>query len=213
MTEHQIASAIENYVTSHEGVTDFPVAIDQIQDEVDTLRIRMFDEQDLNSRYMMSLEPYLQTITIDKTSRSRDGKDTIVEVPLIHMRTNGKAAIRFCGSVSYKTPYRVVTGNHHLYARADRFIGKSPLAHYENGKITFYNIVLKKLLIKAIFIDPSDLIDLGYNPKVTEYPVTYGLADMIIGKTAESYLRTMYRVPVQPNTQTDSPTANARPPS
>ena len=116
-------------------------------------------------------------------------------------------------SVTYKTPFRVVTGNHHLYARHDRFIGKKPLAHYQDGKITFYNTTLKKVFIRAIFIDPSDLIDLGYDPKVTEYPVTYGLADMIIGKTAESYLRTLYRVPVQPNTQTDSPTANARPPS
>lgn len=207
MTEHQIASAIENYVTSHEGVTNFPVSIEQIQDEVDTLRIRMFDEQDLNSRYMMSLEPFLQTIEIKDTAR--DGKNTIVEVPLIHMRTNGEAATRYCGSPTYQTPFRVVTGNHHLYARHDQFIGKSPLAHYENGKITFFNTVLKTVMIKAIFNDPSELTEYGYNEEVDQYPMPPGLVDMLIGKTAESYIRTLYRIPIQPNTQTDSPAVNA----
>lgn len=205
MTEHQIASAIENYVTSHEGVTDFPVSIEQIKDEVDTLRIRMFDEQDVNSRYMMSLEPFLQTIEIKNTSRSVDGKDTIVEVPLIHMRTNGMAATRYCGSPTYKTPFRVVTGNHHLYARHDQFIGKSPLAHYENGKIIFFNTVLKTVMIKAIFNDPSQLTEYGYDEEVTQYPMPPGLVDMLIGKTVESYIRTMYRIPIQPNTQSDLP--------
>lgn len=209
MTEYQIASAIENYVTSHEGVTDFPVAIDQIKDEVDTLRLRLFDEVDLNSRFTVSLEPYLQPIEIKDTKRSVDGKNTIVEVPPIHIRQNGKAAIRYCGSSTGNTPYRVVTGNHHLYARADRFIGKAPLAHYENGKLTFFNTVLKKVTIKAIFFDPSDLTMYGYDSEKTEYPIPPGLADQIIGKTAESYIRTMYRIPLQPNIQADMPNTNA----
>ncbi len=209
MTEYKIASAIENYVTSHEGVTNFSVPIDQIRDEVDTLRVRMFDEQDLTSRYTISLEPFLQTIELKATSRSSNGKDTIVEIPNIHIRTNGKAAIRYCGSSTYKTPYRVVTGNHQLYAIHDPVIGKSPLAHYENGRLTFVNTVLKKVMIKALFIDPSQLVEYGYNYKNDEFPVPLGFADILIGKTVESYLRTMYRIPVQPNTQTDIPNARS----
>lgn len=209
MTEYQIASAIENYVTSHEGVTNFSVPINQIQDEADTLRIRMFDEQDLNSRYTISLEPFLQTIELKATKRSTNGKDTIVEIPNIHIRKNGKAAIRYCGSPTYKTPYRVVTGNHHLYATHDPIIGKSPLAHYEDGKLTFLNTVLKKVMIKGIFTDPSKLVEYGYNYKEDEYPVPLGFADILIGKTVESYLRTMYRIPIQPNTQTDMPNARS----
>lgn len=209
MTEHQIASVIENYVTSHEGVTDFSVPIDQIQDEVDTLRIRMFDGQDLESRYTISIEPFLQTIELKATKRSTNGKDTIVDIPLIHIRTNGKVAIRYCGSSTYKTPYRVVTGNHQLYAVHDSVIGKSPLAHYENGRLTFINTVLKKVMIKGLFVDPSKLVEYGYDHKNNEYPVPMGFADILIGKTVESYLRTMYRIPVQSNTQADIPNARS----
>lgn len=209
MTEYQIASAIENYVTSHEGVTNFSVPINQIQDEVDTLRTRMFDEQDLNSRYTISLEPFLQTIKLKATSRSADNKDTIVDIPNIHIRMNGKAAIRYCGSPTYKTPYRVVTGNHQLYAVHDPVIGKSPLAHYENGRLTFVNTVLKTVMIKALFVDPSKLVEYGYDYKSDEYPTPQGFADILIGKTVESYLRTMYRIPVQSNTQADIPNARS----
>jgi hypothetical protein len=209
MTEHQIASAIENYVTSHEGVTDFSVAIEQIKDEIDTLRIRMFDEQDLNSRFTISLEPFVQKIESTDVLYDPITKSTTVLIPDIHIRQNGKAAIRYCGSQSYKTPFRVVTGNHHLYATHDQFIGNAPLAHYEFGKITFKNTNLKKVLIIALFTDPSKLVSYGYDEKVSRYPVPTGLTDMIIGKTAESYIRTMYRIPLQPNTQADSP-VNAR---
>ena len=209
MNEYQIASAIENYVTSHEGVTNFSVAIDQIQDEVDTLRIRMFDEQDLNSRGTISLEPFLQTIKAKATSRSIDGKDTIVDIPNIHVRRNGKVAIEYCGSPTYKTPFRTVVGNQRLYATHDPIIGNAPLAHYENGRLTFFNTVLKNVMIRAIFVDPSKLVEYDYDSEEDEYPVPLGFADMLIGKTVESYLRTMYRIPVQPNTQTDMPNARS----
>ena len=61
----------------------------------------------------------------------------------------------------------------------------------------------------AVFEVPDELTKYGYDEMVTKYPVPAGFADMLIGKTAESYIRTMYRVPIQPNTQSDMP--NARP--
>lgn len=209
MTEYQIASAIENYVTSNEGVTNFPVSIDQIRDEVDTLRLRMFDEFDSALNYTLPLESWLQELEMKPTSYDADIKATIVKIPEIHMRENGKLALRYCGSNTKKTQYRVVTGNQNIYATHDRFIGKAPLAHYRDGVFTFYGTQLKKVYIEAVFTDPSALSKYGYDYKTTRYPATQRIIDHIIGKTAESYIRTMYRTGIQPNTQTDLVRPNA----
>lgn len=205
MTEYQIASAILNYVTSHEGVTNFPVNIDQIREEVDTLRMRIFDETDIASNYTMPLEFYLQTIETKDTSYDADNKITTVEVPLIHIRTNGKVAIRYCGGPNDNIEYRVISGNHNKTAKFDRWIGSAPTAHYRNGVIKFYGSWLKKVRLEAVFIDPSEKT--GYDFKSERYPVPNNIADHIIGKTINSYIRTTRREVAQPNTQSDIPIA------
>jgi hypothetical protein len=212
MTEYQIASAIENYVTSHEGVTDFPVTLNQIRDEVDTLRIRLFDEVDLNTRYTVSLEPYLQILEITEGVTYDEPKNqTTVVIPDIHIRHNGKPAIRYCGSLSedalYKNPFRIITGNQIMHATHDQYIGNAPIAYYEAGagKIVFLQSQLTQVKIAAIFTQPHKCVKFGYDSKKSTYPVPAGLADMLIGKTAETYMRTMYRKTAQPNTQADIP--------
>jgi len=55
-----------------------------------------------------------------------------------------------------------------------------------------------------LFEDPSSLEIFGdYDHEVDDYPTPQGDIDMIIGKTAESYLRTEPYKIILPNTQTD----------
>ena len=205
MTEFEIASAIENYVTSHRGVTDSPLSIDQVRDEMDSLRIRLLTEFDIRNRYIYPLEPYMQHITV-QTSR-KDGQ-TIAEIPRIYIRELGVPAIGFIGSSSKGTEYKVVTGRHRNWSSDDLWTGKAPTVWYNDGILEFMGgTVSRNIYLEAVFEKPSQLRKYGYDWKKSRYPVPPAVADEIIGKTAESYLRTMYRVPPQPNTQADVPQA------
>lgn len=201
MTEYEIASAIENYVTSHRGVTDFPLSQRQIRDEVDTLRIRFFDEFDNMNKTITNISPFTQIVKVS-TEKGDDGM--FVNVPYIHQRTNGKLAALFIGSAKGTTPFKIIVGNRRLWSNFDSHTGKAPTAVYSNGKIKFINVAPKNVLIEALFIKPSELRTIGeYDWKSTQYPVPYGLIDSIIGKTAESYLRTRTQNVPHPNNQSD----------
>jgi hypothetical protein len=94
----------------------------------------------------------------------------------------------------------------------DHFIGKMAIAHYDEGKITFKNVSPQYVTVVAVFEDPSDLEIYGdYDPESSEYPLPASMIDSLIGKTAESYIRTMYRIRPQPNIQTDLPNAGSQP--
>ena len=200
MTEFEIASAIENYVTSHRGVTDFPLSIRQIRDEVDTTRLRFLDDTERADKGIVSLNPYTQTLTIE-TEKDKTG--IFVEVPEMHYLQSGKLACLYIGSVTSKTPFKIVTSNRSLWAEYDMYSGKMPTAIYSSGIIRFKNVVPKEIFIEAVFKKPSELRPYGYDWKQTQYPAPYGIIDKIIGKTAESYLRTRQPAVPQPNTQSD----------
>lgn len=201
MTEFQIASAIENYVTSHRGVTNFPLSKMQIRDEVDTLRIRMLSEIDMQNRFTTQLEEFYQTI--NDASTVLENKKPTVTLPRIYTRENGKLAVQYIGSLTRETPFRIVTGKHVLYAAYDPFLKDAPIAHYEEGKWTFYKSTLSKTDLRAVFLKPRELTPYGYDWQTTKYPMPDDMLDRLIGKTVESYMRTMFRAPVQPNTQAD----------
>jgi len=200
MTEFEIASAIENYVTSHRGVTDFPLSIRQIRDEVDTTRLRFLSDTENANRGIISLNPYSQTITLKV---SRDAKGLFAVVPELHYLESGKLAALYVGSSSNKTPFKVVVSNRSIWAEYDMYSGKMPTAIYSAGVFRFKHTTPKEIVVEAIFKKPSELRTFGYDWKRDQYPAPYGLIDKIIGKSAESYLRTRQQVLPQPNTQSD----------
>lgn len=210
MIEYRISAAIEKIVTSHEGVTDFPITHAQILDEVDTLRVRTLQEMD---RDLLLEKPYnlmVQTInyTKDNFVKLESGK-SYVECPRIFAHEDGQLAIAFIGSTTFEKQYRPVVGRQIRYARADRYNKEEPIAHFKDGKIFFENVAPSSLTLVAIFERPRDLEPFGYNPETHDYPLSNGKIDIIIGKTAESYIRTLYRVRPQPNQTVDLPQGNA----
>jgi len=200
MTEYEIASAIENYVTSHRGVTDFPLAQLQVRDEVNTLRLRLFDELEKGNNSIYNIAPYTQTITV---LPKRENGGMFVDIPYIHVRGSGKVAADFIGSASGDTPFKIVTGDRRVWAQYDTHTGKAPTAVYNNGRLEFLNTAPRKVLISAVFNKPSELRKYGYDWKNTQYPVPYSVIDTIIGKSAESYLRTRQQTIPHPNNQSD----------
>lgn len=207
MTEFDIASAIMNYVTSSEGVTSSNLSIRQIRDEVDTLRIRLVSELDVQNRFIFPFDEYLQPIEVET---KRENNLTVAVIPTIFFRSNGKPVIRYAGGTSGNTPHKVVTGNRRTWSAHDPYTGKAATIYYNNGKLTFLSKnVPKKVMVEALFRKPSELKRFGYDYKADHYPVPFSLADTLIGKTSESYIRTMYRILPQPNTQSDIPTGQA----
>lgn len=212
MTEHEIASAIENYVTSYEGVTSSSISLEQIKDEINTLRMRVIAELDQSKLLMTPFVGYVQTIpsiTVVKETIDEVVKLT-VKVPRVYIRANGKIAITYIGGIDLASPYRITTGNHHMWSHADAFIGNKPMAHYredENGGlITIYRKATEKIAVQALFETPSHLTDFDiYDDEKTAYPMPQAQIDTMIGKTVNSYINTLYRIPAQSNIQADSP--------
>lgn len=210
MTEAKIVSAIKNYVTSQRGVTGFDLRNEQVADEVDTLRMRMIAELDNSRIFRKPYQGFVQKIefTVPNTKK--------IDLPKIYIKQDGTPAIEYVGGKNFTTSYRVVTGVNHANWIANDEYSLFPVAVVEGQQITFKNFGSNDLVMIAVFEDPSDLEDYGYDPgydsddDASEYPMPNSMIDAIIGKTAESYLRTMYRIQPQPNTQVDLPVNNER---
>jgi len=212
MTEHEIASAIENYVTSYEGVTSSSISLEQIKDEINTLRMRIVTELDQQKMLMTPFVGYVQTIPSVKVTKETINEVVIltVKIPRVYIRANGKIAITYVGGIDLSSPYRITTGNHHMWSKADAFIGGKPMAHYredeDGGLITIYKKATEKIAVQALFETPSHLSTFDiYDDEKTAFPMPQAQIDTMIGKTVESYIRTMYRIPAQSNIQADSP--------
>lgn len=213
-SEFEIASMISNDVTSAQGVTDFPVSLKQISDNIDTLRVRVID--DLDSKGLMKKPFFNFTQTIITTTLKTASNQRYVDIPKLISFQNSAPAIAYIGG-SGDTPksFRIVYGTHNEFHTADRWIGKLPTAivtDSQNGnRIFFKNISPNTVRIVAIFGDPSDLEPFGYNGSIkvvdgaSVYPMPSGQLDILMGKITESYLRDLYRLPVQANQAVDSP--------
>jgi hypothetical protein len=206
MTELQIASAVKNYVTSGEGVTFSNLDLEQIRDEVDTLRMRIVQELSANraliaEAYFQVLEGAQVTTTI-VTSGAFKGW-TEITIPTIFTNPKGKPEISYIGPESESLPYRVVTGNQYNYIKSERFTQDYPIAVVDAKSIKLSKAP-KKIIVKALFEDPSALEIYGaYDHENDQYPCPQGDIDSIIGKTAESYIRTSRLKVIQPNSQVD----------
>lgn len=199
MTEFQIASAVKNYVTSHEGVTDFPASIEQIAAEVDTARMRFVSEMDRNRQLKRPYLGYTQSMTLNF------GSSSVLSIPRIYTNSSGKPAIAYAGGTNRKSPFKIVHGDRLSTAEYDLFTHDYPTIWIGDGEARLVNDNANNVLLVAIFEDPSDLAAFGYDDETNTYPLPSSLVDMVIGKTAESYLRHMYRIFPQPNTQSDIP--------
>lgn len=206
-----------NLVTSHEGVTNTSLSPDQVAAEVDTLRGRMIDEMDKVSLFRRPYTGFSQTIASLKVEKTVVGSATIkfVDIPKLIVRRDGTPAYLYIGGKDGKSPYRVIVGSEAFEnAKYDQFIETLPVVLYNEGHMEFRNIASNYIMIIGVFNDPSALEQLGvWDAEAEEYPMPTGMVDVLIGKTANSYINTLYRVPVQPNTQTDRPQAtppNAR---
>lgn len=208
MTEAKIVSAIKNYVTSQQGVTSFALRNEQVADEVDTLRMRMIGELDVQRIFRKPYQGFVQKIEFTVPNNKK------LVLPKIYTKMDGTPAIEYVGGKLGTTAYRLVSGiNHANWIDKDDY-SLFPVAVVEGQEITFKNFGSNDLMMIAVFEDPSDLEDFGYDPGydgddgASEYPMPNAMVDMVIGKTVESYLRTMYRIPPQPNQQVDAPGRN-----
>jgi hypothetical protein len=120
---------------------------------------------------------------------------------------NGELASLYIGGTDGKSPYRVVVNGNGENESHDQFIGKMPMAIIDEDDLSFRNINPKVVKVAMVFEYPDRLAIYGYDDEDTEYPMPGGLIDKLIGKTAESYIRTLYRIGPQANTQTDLPNA------
>ena len=200
MTEYEIASAIQNYVTSHAGVTDSPISIRQIRDEVDTLRLRLLDEMYAQNNTFVDYGAYTQLLTAPTVI---ENKKAVAEIPAIYYDPSGKIMVTFLGSSTGDTPFKVIGGSRRIWAKFDTYTGSVPTGIYHNGKMTLENVAPEAIFMEAIFDKPSSLSKYGYDWKKSRYPVPQGVIDLIIGKTAESYIRTRVPQLPRPNTQSD----------
>lgn len=209
MTEAKIVSAIKNYVTSQRGVTGFPLRNEQVADEVDTLRMRMIAEMDTARLFRKPYQGFVQKIEFTVPASKK------LVLPKIYVKADGTHAIEYVGGKNGTTQYRLVSGiNHANWIDKDEY-SFFPVVVIDGQELTFKNFGSNDLMMIAVFEDPSDLEEYGYDPGydsddgASDYPMPNAMVDMVIGKTAESYLRTMYRIPPQPNKQVDIPQGNA----
>lgn len=209
MTEAKIVSAIKNYVTSQRGVTGFSLRNEQVADEVDTLRMRMIAEMDAMRMFRKPYQGFVQKIEFTVPASKK------IVLPKIYVKADGTHAIEYAGGKNGTTQYRLISGiNHANWIDKDEY-SLFPVVVINEQELTFKNFGSDDLMMIAVFEDPSDLEDYGYDPGydsddgVSDYPIPNAMVDMIIGKTVESYLRTMYRIPPQPNKQVDVPGQNA----
>lgn len=206
MTEFEIASAIMNYVTSNQGVTDSNISIEQIRDEVDTLRLRMLREMEAGTTFekdSFTQSLILPTATVEN-GRFKGRK--YAKIPRIYTLVSNKPAVFYINGEGNTKPFRLVWGNQHHFFTYDSYIGNKPTAYVEKDMIYVLNSAPAKIELEAIFNKPSELGQWDqYDYKNDQYPAPMSLVDTIIGKTAESYIRTMYRIFPQPNTQADIP--------
>lgn len=203
-TEFQIASAIKNYVTAHKAVTNSDIELDQIRDEMNTLRLRMAMELDQQGLFRSPYLGYTQFHTFS-TKRDMNRKVIYVDVPRIFSSLDNKPCIAYVGGSNLLSAYRIITGNQNAWIdKGPSYLRGYKTVHYTDGRLTFRLDGPETITVGAFFMRPIELAPFGYKWKEDYYPVPGDVADMMIGKIAESYLRQMFRLPLQPNTQSEN---------
>ena len=202
-----------NLVTSNEGVTNLSLSEEQVGDEIDTLRGRMIGELDGQGLFRVPYTSFTQMIDRLEVNKATATTKPYVNIPRLMYRRDNNPAVTYIGGIDLRSPYRIVTGINVENFEHSMYTGKMPMAHYHEGRLTFYNATPTLITVIGVFNDPSDLEILGkYNAETSDYPFPQGMIDQLIGKTSNSYLNTLYRILPQSNTQSDIPmSGNAGP--
>ena len=212
MSEFEIISAIENYVTSHAGVTDSSIEPTQIAAEIDTLRLRFLREFEKTDRLGRIPRSYSQRLGPVETQEYEinDRNYMGIVLPRLYFRDNGKAIVFYLGSDDMDNHHRIVYGKSFRNFESELYTSRHSTAWIDGERLLFLNTSPESVILDAVYADPSDLGTGSlnfYDPRNDDYPCPEDIKDMIIGKTAESYIRTLYRTMPQSNKQVDLPVA------
>lgn len=205
MTEQEIVSVIMNGVTSYEGVTPVSLFEDQVAAEVDTLRSRMIDDIDKAGLFRRPFSNFVQDVELEV--KRRNDQTSYIEIPRLYILRSNVPAIAYIGSTNRNNPqpYRIMSGSQWINSKHDLFVSKIPAAVYSEQTIELKFSSAKNVRIIGVFEDPSDLNVYGYDDSKSDYPMPAGMIDQLTGKLIESYIRQLYRTPVQANKQADTP--------
>lgn len=216
MTLHQIASSIMNMVTHYEGVTNVSLEYEQIIEEVNTLRSRLISEADRTGSFRKPYNGFTQRIDYVRVNKSQNGNIYYAEIPKLYIHLDGTPACTYIGSTNRvkkynlggvidtdegTQPWRLLTGQHYMYAEHDMFLQSMPIAIYEEGVIRFPKNYSDYITIVGVFERPNEVET--YDEENDIYPVPAGMIDVIIGKTTNSIINYLMRAFVQPNTQSN----------
>lgn len=154
----------------------------------------------------------------DKTSVYKG--QLYIDCPKLFLTLSGTPAVAYIGGTDRISSYHVITGAEHAEnIKHSLFNSKDPIAEYDEASQIFRikGAQGDKVYLEGVLEKPSDFAAYGYDDGRDEgaigsqYPMPQGPLDMLIGKMVKSYLGTMYRVPVQPNTQSDIPQRQGEP--
>lgn len=219
MTHQEIASAILNNLTAGEGITNIRVPLQQIRDEIDSLRARILMEKnqqgfpvDMDYYQPVSCLPVECKDISDCCIDINTGEKVLqVELPSSPVYLNGKPLIQYVGIVDRSRPFRIIDGKQNVYAFHNKFMKNVPTLWVDGTRGIIFNPTttrVKYITISAVWANPSKVADLECCSEYEneDYPAPPGIVDTIIGKTTQSYLRYYYaRNPLQSNDQVDNP--------
>lgn len=219
-----IASQVINSTFSGlKMVTNIPISVDQVKDEISLLRNSLIKEMiDSGQKNFEGL--YVKISCIQLTCRDMAeccdepvGSDQLGgKIPkLFDQLLTDKTGIRYAGSPDMRHPFRILTGNEYIYHKHSPLVGKSPAVYFDyNHNVWVLNPPTQDLELLTIVVIPEDPRDLQQYSccAATDddpYPMPGWMVDKITGKLINDYMRYYSMSQTKPNTQ--SPTENPPP--
>lgn len=225
MTLDEMASAIQNNVgTGLKEVTNFVYSLDQIKDEISTMRslIIMQDSEKgiLNHDYFAQKITNLDELTIgtfpEEATVDSNSPVLVTKIPKMAM-TKDNSSVLYIGpkdmSLNVKLYFSYNDAKMHKYSRTlrDRPFALIDNAHDEAGDITVYfsnlgPVAFKFATVRMIVDDPVRLLQSdGYYIDSEEFPAPLAVQDTIISQLTTRYINYYKRFmrPNEANDQTD----------
>jgi hypothetical protein len=202
------------------AVTNIPLSIDQVKDEISTMRNRilkqMIDAGQKNFEGLYSKIACIKLECRDMAECCEVEVGTMVlggKLPKLFDQLMGdKTAIKYAGSPSMYQPFRILTGNEYIYHMHSPLVGNKPAAYIDyNQNVWVINpptMDMEYLSVVVILEDPRDLQSFSCCAATDDdpYPIPSWMVDEITGKLINDYIRYYTSTQTKPNTQ--SPTEN-----
>lgn len=216
-----IASIIINSTFSGlKMVTNIPLSVDQVKDEVSLLRASLIKEMiDSGQKNFEGLYVKISCIALTCRDMAECCEEPVGsfqlggKIPkLFDQLLTEKTGIKYVGSPDMRHPYRILTGNEYLYYKHSPLIGKKPAAYLDyNLNVWILNPPTEDLELITMVVIPEDPRDLQQYSCCAAgdddpYPMPSWMTDKITGKLINDYMRYYTMAQTKPNTQ--SPTEN-----